>query len=158
MTVPPFPKLPIEGGCRCDAVRVRLTKAPLIECACHCRGCQRMSSSAFSLTAICPASGLEVTKGSPVVGGLRSAELEHFFCRECMTWMFTKPAALPHVVNLRPTLLDDATWFAPFMETYTSSRLPWAHTGSVRSFETFPPQESLQELLEEYRAWRADRT
>jgi hypothetical protein len=116
-----------------------------------------MSSSAFSLTAICPASGFEVIQGSPVLGGLRSADLQHFFCGECMTWMFTRPAALPQVVNVRPSLLDDATWFVPFMETYTSTRLPWVQTGAVRSFETFPPMEAFQELLGEYRSWRGAR-
>lgn len=113
-----------------------------------------MSSSAFSLTAICRASDFEVTRGSPVIGGLRSPELPHFFCGECMTWMFTRPALLPDVVNVRPTMLDDHAWFAPFMETYTSTRLPWPQTGAARSFETFPPMDTFHELLTEYRAWR----
>ncbi|MEB2312440.1 MAG: GFA family protein [Sorangiineae bacterium] len=134
-----------------------MTDSPLIECACHCHGCQRMSSSAFSLTAICAASGFEVMKGSPVIGGLRDPALQHFFCGDCMTWMFTRPAALPQVVNVRPTLLDERAWFAPFMETYTSTRLPWAQTGAVRSFEAFPPMNTFNELLEEYRSWRAAR-
>ncbi len=114
-----------------------------------------MSSSAFSLTAIVAASALEVTKGSPALGGLRAPELQHFFCGDCMTWVFTRPATHPQIVNVRPTLLDEHTWFAPFMETCTATRLPWARTGAVRSFEAFPPMETFTELLEEYRAWRA---
>jgi hypothetical protein len=113
-----------------------------------------MSSSAFSLTAMCAASDFEVLVGTPVRGGLRDPELEHFFCADCMTWMFTKPAALPHVVNVRPTLLEPHGWFVPFMETYACTRLAWATTGAVRSFETFPPMDSFDLLLNEYRAWR----
>ncbi len=153
----PIPELPLEGGCRCGEVRFRLTAPPLIECACHCPGCQRMSSSAYSLTAICPAPGFEITQGSPVLGGLRDPELPHFFCGNCMTWMFTRPAALPVAVNLRPTLLDNATWFAPFMETFTKTRLPWVSTGAVRSFDAFPPMDGFEQILEEYRAWRGSR-
>ena len=152
-----LPTLPLEGACRCNALQTRVTEPPLLECACHCPGCQRMAASAFSLTAIVPASGFEVVRGQPVLGGMRAPELPHFFCGECMTWMFTRPAALPDVVNVRPTMLEDHGWFAPFMETYTSTRLPWAQTGAVRSFETFPPREGFGELLEAYRAWRAAR-
>lgn len=145
-------KLPLEGTCRCDAVRIRITAPPVITAACHCRGCQRMSSSAFSLTALCLASTFTVTQGEPVIGGLRSNDLQHFFCGRCMTWMFTRPAPLPHIVNVRPTMFDDPTWFAPFMETFTKTKLPWAQTGAVRSFDEFPPMDAFDGLLAEYAA------
>jgi hypothetical protein len=49
-----MPKLPIEGGCRCGRVRYRLTEQPWLEAACHCRGCRRMTASAFSTTLVVP--------------------------------------------------------------------------------------------------------
>jgi hypothetical protein len=112
-----------------------------------------MSSSAFSLTALCLASGFAVTQGTPVVGGLRKPELLHFFCEQCMTWMFTRPAALPDIVNVRPTLLDDHAWFAPFMETWAKTKLPWAHTGAVHSFDEFPRADALDALRKQYADW-----
>jgi hypothetical protein len=39
----------LEGGCACGAVRYRLTAAPLIVHACHCRDCQKTTGSAFVL-------------------------------------------------------------------------------------------------------------
>jgi hypothetical protein len=125
----------MEGGCRCDRVRIRVTKAPVITTACHCNGCQKMSSSAFSLTAIFLADAFEVTQGEPVIGGLHGPDAHHFFCAHCMTWMFTRPEMLPHIVNVRPTMLDDHAWFSPFMETFTKTKLPWAVTGAAHSFE-----------------------
>ena len=50
--------LPATGSCRCGRIQIRLTKPPIVTAACHCRGCQKMSASAFSLTAIVPADGL----------------------------------------------------------------------------------------------------
>jgi hypothetical protein len=38
-----------EGGCACGAMRYRLTAAPLIVHACHCRDCQRLTGDAFAL-------------------------------------------------------------------------------------------------------------
>ena len=52
-----MPKLPIEGGCRCGRVRFRLSEQPWLEAACHCRGCQRMTASAFSTTLVVPEAG-----------------------------------------------------------------------------------------------------
>jgi hypothetical protein len=109
-----------------------------------------MSSSAFSLSAICLASAFTVTKGEPVIGGLHGKETQHFFCDHCMTWMFTRPVQLAHIVNVRPTMFDEHSWFAPYIETYTKTKLPWAQTGAVRSFEDFPPLEAYEGLIREF--------
>lgn len=143
-------KLPLEGGCRCDEVRIRVTEAPILTAACHCTGCKRMSSSAFSMTAICNAASLVVTKGSTVVGGARNPELEHNFCPKCMTWMFTRVNAYPEIVNVRPTMFDDHAWFSPFMETFTKTKLPWARTDAVESFEEFPDPKDFGRILQAY--------
>jgi len=147
--------LPLKGSCRCGRVEITVSKAPIATSACHCRGCQKMSSSAYSLTAMIPADGFAVTRGETVIGGARGPEAQHHFCSHCMSWMFTRPVGMDWFVNLRPTLLDDATWFRPFMETYTSTKLPFAATGAVRSFAEFPAMEEYEGLLGEYQAWAA---
>ena len=38
-----------EGGCQCGAIRYQLLRAPVALYACHCRDCQKQSSSAFGL-------------------------------------------------------------------------------------------------------------
>ena len=147
--------LPAEGGCRCGRVRIRVSAAPLIAMACHCTGCQRMSSSAFSFSAAIPAEGFAVIAGEPVIGGLHGPDTHHFFCDHCMTWMFTRPEGMDWFVNLRPTMLDEPGWFAPFVETFTSEKLAFAETGAVHSYEQFPPMEAYEELVKEYQEWQA---
>jgi hypothetical protein len=149
------PKLPAEGKCRCGEVRVRISAPPLIAMACHCTGCQRMSSSAFSLSAAIPADGFSVSAGNTVIGGVREPSAGHHFCPSCMTWMFTRPVGMDWFVNLRPTMLDEPRWFRPFVETYTSTKLPFAETGAVHSYETFPPMEAYADLVKEYQEWAA---
>lgn len=144
-----LPKLPWEGGCRCGRVRVKVTAAPLLTMACHCTGCQRMSASAFSLSVAIPTPGFEVTKGEPVIGGLHGAP-HHYFCPYCMSWMFTRMEGMDEFVNLRATMLDDRRWFTPFIETWTSEKLPWATTPAVHSFPQVPPMEAYAGLIGEY--------
>ncbi|TPJ23615.1 GFA family protein [Mesorhizobium sp. B2-7-2] len=141
--------LPAEGGCRCGRVRLKISAKPLLTMACHCTGCQSMSSSAYSLSAAIPSEGFGVTKGEPVVGGLHGAS-RHYFCGYCMTWMFTRPEGIDWFVNLRPTMLDDHAWFAPFIETWTSEKLPWAATSAVHSYATLPAFEEYEPLVAEY--------
>lgn len=124
--------------------------------ACHCTGCQRMSASAFSLSAAIPSDAFSVTKGEPVIGGLHGAT-RHYFCPHCMSWMFTRPEGFDSFVNLRPTMLDDRSWFVPFIETMTSEKLPWATTPAVHSYEKWPPFEEYKGLMEEYARAVADR-
>ncbi len=109
-----------------------------------------MSSSAFSLTAIFPAAGFEVTEGEVVIGGLHGPDSQHFFCAHCMTWLFTRPAPMPQIVNVRPTMLDEHAWFAPFMETFSKTKLAWAVTGARHSFAEFPPPEAYPALMQEF--------
>ncbi len=142
-------KLPWEGRCRCDRVRLRVTQPPIMATACHCTGCQRMSSSAFSLNLMLPAAGLQILTGEPVVGGLHGPS-KHLFCGHCMTWMFTRPEGMDQLVNLRPSMLDDHSWFEPFVETYTGEKLPWARTPATHSFARFPEASDYEGLIREF--------
>ncbi|WP_304169186.1 GFA family protein [Phenylobacterium aquaticum] len=145
----PTPSLPLAGGCRCGQVRFSISAPPLITMACHCRGCQRMTASAFSLSVLVPSAGFAVTQGEPVIGGLHGSP-KHFHCAHCMSWMFTRPDDAPHLVNVRSTLLDDPTGFAPFMQTCVKDRLPWVSLPAAYSFDEFPGMADYPAMLQAY--------
>ena len=130
-------KLPWTARCRCDQIQMRVTEPPIVTMACHCRGCQRMTASAFSLSILLPSAGFAVTQGEPVIGGMHG-ETRHFHCPHCKSWLFTRPSGMDGFVNLRATMLDDASWYEPFVETETASALPWAKTGAKHSYPAIP--------------------
>lgn len=144
------------GSCRCNRTTFEVTALPLITMACHCTGCQRMTGSAFSLSAPYPGAAYSVVSGEPVIGGLRG-RARHYFCSHCMSWLFTKPEGLDDMVNVRATMFDDAQSFVPFVETYTCEKLPWANTSAVHSYEHFPTPEDyprmLSELMRPQQSW-----
>ena len=43
-------KLPWSASCLCGQVRMRITQAPWVSMACHCRACQKLTGGAYSLT------------------------------------------------------------------------------------------------------------
>ncbi len=145
-------ELPWDGGCRCGQVRLRISARPILTMACHCTGCQRMTASAYSLSAAIPTAGFAVTQGEPVIGGLHGAT-RHYFCRHCMSWLYTRAEGLDWFVNLRVTMLDDPGAFVPFVETYARGRLPWATTPAVHSYPDLPDMQTYATLTEQCAAW-----
>jgi hypothetical protein len=140
-----------EGRCRCGQIRLRISAPPLLIMACHCTGCQLMTSRAFSLNAAIPSPRFEIIKGEPVIGGLHGSS-RHYFCPHCMSWLFTRPQGIDMFVNVRSTIMDDASRFlgGPFIETWTKEKLLWATTTAVHSFEMFPAFDQYKRLMKEY--------
>ncbi|MFZ3033836.1 MAG: aldehyde-activating protein, partial [Parvibaculum sp.] len=74
------------------------------------------------------------------------------FCSYCMSWVFTRPNVELPFVNLRSTMLDDASWVVPYIESYVSEKLSWAMTPAVHSYDKFPEMNDYAALIEAYAA------
>jgi hypothetical protein len=109
-----------------------------------------MSASAYSLSVAIPTGGFRVTEGEPVPGGLQGGTIRHHFCPHCKSWMFTRIEGMDLFVNVRATMLDDTSWYTPFIETWTDERLPWATTPARHSYPGFPPEADFPRLLAEF--------
>ncbi len=108
-----------------------------------------MSASAYSLSLAIPSEGFRVSRGETVIGGLHAAT-RHYFCAHCLSWVFTRPEGADWLVNMRATMLEDPSWFTPFIETYLSEKLPWASTGAIHGFARFPAPQGFSALMQEY--------
>ena len=142
-------KLPWDGGCMCGQIRFRVSVPPLLTMACHCTGCQKLTASAYSLSIAVPSEGFTTTRGKPVPGGMHGPHGQ-LYCPSCKNWIFTRPQGMDWFVNVRATMLDDHSWYSPFIETYTSEKLPWATTTAVHSFPTQPDLEGYTPLVEAF--------
>jgi len=117
-----LPALPWAGGCQCSAVRYVLNAPPLTLYACHCKECQRQSSSAFALSMRVPAAAVEMTgriktcqrrdPSSPPVTGV--------FCPECGTRLMHRREGRD-TVNIKAGTLDDTRWIVPVGHLWTRS-------------------------------------
>lgn len=141
--------LPVEGACMCGQVKLRVSAPPIITMACHCKGCQKLSASAYSLTAMVPAAAFEV-EGKTQIGALHGANPYHY-CPNCLNWLYTGLAGAPFV-NVRPTMFDVPAWSTPFIESYITEKLPWARTSARHSFAQFPAMEDYGRLMAEFAA------
>ncbi|MEM7632483.1 MAG: GFA family protein [Pseudomonadota bacterium] len=147
------PILPVVGHCRCAATQFKVLTPPLMTFACHCRDCQRLCASAFSLSAMIPVDGFRITRGVPVARPLPGSPRHHHFCPDCATLMFTRIDGIEERVNIRPTLCHDTSWAAPFIEVMTRDRVPWAATSARHSFDIAPTPAEFANLLAQFAAF-----
>lgn len=132
---------PIEGSCQCGSVKYKLLKAPILIAACHCRECQKLSTSAFSITAI-------VTSDSVVFEGEmqdwnRVAESGNVagakFCPTCGNRIYHFNPDEPDKLKLKPTNLSDTSIINPTMHIWISEKQDWYKIPEgVKTFEKQP--------------------
>ncbi|MBT8154597.1 GFA family protein [Epibacterium ulvae] len=145
------PKPPFSGACLCGAAQVRVTAEPLLTLACHCRDCQKLSASAFSLTVMVPQDSFTCS-GDLIVGGRKSDGRVHYFCASCLNFVYSQIGTGSGRINLRSSVLKEAALFAPFVELMTEEKQPWVSLPVQHSFARYPESAAqVQDLLEAYR-------
>jgi hypothetical protein len=144
-------KLPWIASCLCRQVLMHITAPPVISMACHCKGCQKHTGGAYSLTLMLPVSGFEVD-GETQLGALHRAESQHHYCKTCLSWLYTTSPGLAEMgfLNFRPTMLEDASWVVPFIESMTAEKLPGVAAGAKYSFEGWPAPADYGRLMQDY--------
>jgi hypothetical protein len=119
--------LPLEGGCQCGQLRYRCTAAPFVAYTCHCRACQKLSSSAFISAMHVPAEALALA-GEPAVRE-RVADsgnrLATSFCPGCGSALMSRNSARPRVRTIYVGTLDTPEVIPVSAHIWTTGRLPW---------------------------------
>ncbi|MGO7907073.1 GFA family protein [Rhizobium leguminosarum] len=142
---------PLRGSCLCGKVGIEISEPALMTMACHCRGCQKLTSSAFSLCVSIPTTGFRATGIEPVVGALHG-DTRHLYCPYCKNWLYSLPAGVESYVNVHPTSFDNIEWLSPFVEVHIAEKLAWATTPAMHSFKVFPDPKTFRQLVEEFQA------
>lgn len=137
MAEPDFP-LPLEGGCRCGAIRYRITGAPAFPFACHCTDCRQLTAGAFSIGLAVPEAGFAVVDGEPRSWTkiADSGKPSHqYWCAVCHGWTHTVAEGSPGVVVVRASTLDDSDWVRPVGQIFLRSAYPWAKLPVALNYE-----------------------
>ncbi|MFV8819407.1 GFA family protein [Haliea sp. E17] len=118
---------PLEGRCQCGGVTYRLLQEPDFIVACHCRECQKLSTSAFSITAMVPAGAVEFSgelahwERSSDSGNINAAK----FCPTCGNRIYHYNPADPGRIKLKPSTLDDTSIIQPTTHIWVSEKQDW---------------------------------
>ncbi|AEF55178.1 GFA family protein [Marinomonas posidonica] len=118
---------PIRGACQCGGVQYQLLSAPKMVVACHCKECQKLSTSAFSITAVIDKEQLVIEgeladwqRGSDS-GNVAAAK----FCVTCGNRIYHFDPAKPDLIKLKPSTLDDTSIIQPTAHVWVSEKQDW---------------------------------
>ena len=120
--------MPYTGGCQCGRVRYEMQADPLTLYICHCKECQKQSSSAFGMSMPVPRDAVVILQGQPKEWcrvAESGREVTCLFCAECGTRLFHIPARNPKIINIKPGTLDDTSWLKPVGNLWTRSSQQW---------------------------------
>jgi len=120
-------KYPIKGACQCGGVTYELLEPPLMVAACHCKECQKLSTSAFSITAMVTAqsvkfSGLMKDWSRAADSGNVSAAK---FCPSCGNRIYHYDPNEPDKLKLKPSNLSDTSIINPTVHIWVSEKQDW---------------------------------
>ena len=118
-----------EGGCQCGAIRYRLLRAPVALYACHCRDCQKQSSSAFGLSMWVERDAIEFTGAEPRIYRTRGGsgrEKLCAFCGECGTRLYHSGGGVraegSTTLSMKAGTLDDTSVVIPTCHLWDEAR------------------------------------
>jgi hypothetical protein len=128
----------IEGGCLCGKVRYSAEAEPAFVGVCHCKNCQKGTSTAFSAVVALPKPAVNVQGTLKTYEGRGDSGKATYrrFCPECGSSIEIEVEVMPNMVMIPTGTLDDNTWVKPGMEIFCDSAQPWVSLGGER--QRFP--------------------
>ena len=119
----------IDGQCHCGHVKYEAEIDPARVSICHCTDCQRLTGSAYRVTAVTHTASIRLTGSPPKVYtkyGDNGRPRFQSFCPECGSPLFTsgegEDAAL---TGIRVGTINQRRELRPSRQIWCRSALPW---------------------------------
>ncbi len=116
-----------SGGCQCGEMRMEVIGDPLALYICHCRECQKQSSSAFGISMLVKSSQLKILLGAPKFW-TRITDSNHsldcFFCPTCGSRLWHGNPVNDEIISVKGGALDDMPDLGMVSHYWTSSKVP----------------------------------
>jgi hypothetical protein len=116
------------GGCACGAIRFETDQTPIFQNHCQCLDCQKRSGTGHgSYLTFAGRSEMRIS-GEPSEWRITADsghDKLHAFCPICGTPVYLTFTAMPDLIAIHATALDDPRLFSPQALTYAMRRHDW---------------------------------
>ena len=118
---------PVHGSCQCGGVTYQLLSEPMMVVACHCKECQKLSTSAFSITAMVARDSVKFNgkmtewRRRAASGNINGA----MFCPTCGNRIYHFNPQEPDKIKLKPANLSDTRMIKPTAHVWVSEKQDW---------------------------------
>jgi hypothetical protein len=133
----------VTGSCHCGAITFEAEIDPARVRICHCTDCQKLSGTAFRITAPTAEADFHLLRGAPktyIKVADSGRRRQHGFCSNCGSPLYAtsdEPAG-NRTIGLRVGVLDQRKELAPHRQIFFRSVLPWLPTlpGTIAQGDT----------------------
>jgi hypothetical protein len=118
---------PQTGGCQRGKIRYTITEIPQLIYTCHCRDCQRLTSTPFSMATIVTDKGFRLAKDEPrsLLSHADSGRTKtRWVCPDCGSWICSGSRPDDRR-GVQSGTLDNTSWLRPTTHVWTRSKQPW---------------------------------
>ncbi|ASY71358.1 GFA family protein [Sinorhizobium fredii] len=119
----------IDGQCHCGCVTYEAEIDPEDVSICHCTDCQRLTGSAYRVTAGAPRASFRLTGGEPklyVKTAENGRKRLQFFCPHCGSPVYTTGTDEDaEEIGIRVGTINQRQELQPRSQIWCSSALPW---------------------------------
>ncbi len=126
-------EFPVSAACQCGQVSYTLKRAPMKVFACHCQECQKLSTSPYSVTAVCNTEDVEFRGEMSQWERLAESGNKNYakFCPQCGNRIYHYNPDAPETVKLKlkPVGSEVSKEFAPQAHVWVSEKQAWLTLG-----------------------------
>jgi hypothetical protein len=134
----------VSGQCLCGAVRYGGETEPQFQVKCYCTDCRKSSAAGHAAMMGFPREAIAI---SGEVKEFQSkadsgTDVVRAFCPTCGTGIYSKNAAMPRLIFLRASTLDEPDLFAPQVVVWADRAPSWDPVApvGVPAFPEAPPR------------------
>lgn len=134
----------IVGGCLCENIRYTCEAEPMMMAICHCKNCQKQTSTSFSILVAVPKGSLNIEGELSAYNdqGSSGQAVIRKFCGKCGSPILSDVAALPTMDFLKAGTLDDTSWLKPEAQLWCDSAQSWLKLDDdIAQMAQNPPME-----------------
>jgi hypothetical protein len=127
----------VNGSCYCGKIVFEAEVDPAKTSICYCTDCQRLSGTAYRVSANAAGNRFKITSGSPkefikvAASGSRRIQA---FCQDCGTALYATAVEGDRSYNIRVGTLDQRAALAPVKQIWCDSALPWLSRMEIESW------------------------
>lgn len=117
---------PVNGTCQCGEIAYQLLASPIKVIACHCKECQTLSTSAFSITTIVDFESIKFTGEMNVwerSSDSGNRNIAHF-CPNCGNRIYHVNPDQPEIIKLKGRL-ENSDSVQPTAHIWLSEKQDW---------------------------------
>jgi hypothetical protein len=132
----------ISGQCLCGSVRYQSDAQPRFQVKCYCTDCRKVSAAGHAAMMGFPDAEVRLHGETKEYHSKADSgsDVSRAFCPKCGSGIYARNSAMPGMIFLRASTLDDPALFAPQLVVYASRAPAWDPvTPGIPAFAERPP-------------------